>query len=305
MSKFIYILVLLTVVSIGINSQTESPVLSEPPKFDNLVGTAVSFDWSDVAGANYYHMQIVTDSNTSPVADTITTATSDYFIPSGILQPNTVYYWRVQALYAGQFSEYFVFKTAGTPEQEVGRVQDLITIYAEEEEISDNQANILNNRLQQVSYQSGLHHYNVAILHLYIYEFRLLILRVSNQISSDVYDDLMEEGDYLLGVVRAVQNGNSPILIPPVQPVKFELSQNYPNPFNPSTTIEYSIPKGTFVSLVIYNSIGQEVSHLVNETKDAGTYIVDWNAGRLSSGVYFYRLTAGEFTETKRMILAK
>jgi hypothetical protein len=88
-------------------------------------------------------------------------------------------------------------------------------------------------------------------------------------------------------------------------PTEYSLSQNYPNPFNPSTTISYSIPKPGFVSIIVYDILGKEAAVLVNEVKQAGNFIVDFNASKLSSGVYFYRINAGEFTAVKRMILMK
>jgi len=90
-------------------------------------------------------------------------------------------------------------------------------------------------------------------------------------------------------------------------PNGFTLSQNYPNPFNPSTTIEYFIPSAGFVSLIIFNTIGQEVSTLVNEEQSAGKYTVSFNSAGigLPSGLYFYSLRSGEFNATKKMILIK
>ena len=85
---------------------------------------------------------------------------------------------------------------------------------------------------------------------------------------------------------------------------EFSLAQNYPNPFNPSTTINYSLPKPANVSLKIFNSLGQEISFLVNEQKEAGFYQATWNAN-VPSGIYFYRLQAGEYVETKKMILLR
>jgi len=90
-----------------------------------------------------------------------------------------------------------------------------------------------------------------------------------------------------------------------VTPSNFSLDQNYPNPFNPSTTINFSLPVEAFVTLDIYNAIGQKVASLVNETKSAGNYTVDFNASTLTSGIYFYKISAGSFTETKKMILMK
>ncbi len=87
--------------------------------------------------------------------------------------------------------------------------------------------------------------------------------------------------------------------------INFSLSQNYPNPFNPTTTITYSIPTNSFVTLKIYNLLGSEIATLVNEEKSYGTYKVNWDAQNLSSGVYFYKMQAGNFSETKKLILLK
>jgi photosystem II stability/assembly factor-like uncharacterized protein len=88
-------------------------------------------------------------------------------------------------------------------------------------------------------------------------------------------------------------------------PNKFELSQNYPNPFNPTTTISYEIAKETNVSLKVYDVIGNEIATLVNEAKPAGTYQVVFDASNLSNGVYLYKIQAGNFTATKKLILMK
>jgi len=97
-------------------------------------------------------------------------------------------------------------------------------------------------------------------------------------------------------------------------PKESQLFQNYPNPFNPTTTIRYEIPsslfsqmgeQGGFVSLKVYDLLGCEVAVLVNEQKPAGTYSVQWNAIGMSSGIYFYRLQAGSFAETKKLVLMK
>ncbi|MFA7420911.1 MAG: T9SS type A sorting domain-containing protein [Melioribacteraceae bacterium] len=88
-------------------------------------------------------------------------------------------------------------------------------------------------------------------------------------------------------------------------PTKFELSQNYPNPFNPTTVLQYSLPKEGNVSLKVYNVIGQEVATLVNAHQKIGNYKVNFNAEHLASGIYFYRIQAGSFSEVKKMLLIK
>ena len=89
------------------------------------------------------------------------------------------------------------------------------------------------------------------------------------------------------------------------KPGEFLLMQNYPNPFNPSTSITFNIPTKSYVSLIVFDILGREVAMLVNEQKSAGTYTQKWNAANMSSGIYFYRLQAGTFTETKKLILLK
>ena len=103
------------------------------------------------------------------------------------------------------------------------------------------------------------------------------------------------------------------ILLPPINGIsdnnseieKFSLLQNYPNPFNPTTMINYSLKKVGKVNLIIYNSLGQKVTELVNKVQEAGKYKIKFDASNLASGVYFYRLQSGSFISTKKMILMK
>ncbi|MBI5215771.1 MAG: T9SS type A sorting domain-containing protein [Ignavibacteriae bacterium] len=91
----------------------------------------------------------------------------------------------------------------------------------------------------------------------------------------------------------------------PETPTEFALEQNYPNPFNPSTVISYQLKVKSDVTLKIYDVLGQEVATLVNQTQDAGYKSVEWNASNIQSGIYFYRLHAGNFIETKKLLLIK
>jgi N-acetylneuraminic acid mutarotase len=96
----------------------------------------------------------------------------------------------------------------------------------------------------------------------------------------------------------------------PVEPASltvhsYLLCQNYPNPFNPSTTIKYELPKATEVKLSVYDVLGREVSVLVNERKNAGSYEVQFNASNLASAVYFYRIQAGDYTQTRKLCLIR
>ena len=93
-----------------------------------------------------------------------------------------------------------------------------------------------------------------------------------------------------------IENGNHYI---------FMLQQNYPNPFNPSTTIRFTVPKESFTSLEIFNALGEKISTLVSEILSGGDYRYSWNALKFPSGIYFYKLSSGTFTEIKKMILIK
>jgi hypothetical protein len=88
-------------------------------------------------------------------------------------------------------------------------------------------------------------------------------------------------------------------------PDKYSLSQNYPNPFNPNTTIRYELPKGSFVTLTVYNLLGQEVALLVNEKKEAGRYDVEFSGVRFPSGLYFCRLQTDRIVKTRKLLLLK
>ena len=110
--------------------------------------------------------------------------------------------------------------------------------------------------------------------------------------------------DGLMKFVDEIPTSNDPVSGSEL-PFTYDLSQNYPNPFNPSTKIKYSVPVSGSVSLKIYNIQGKEVYTLVNANQEAGRYEVNFNASDMSSGIYFYTISAGDFTQTRRMVLLK
>jgi photosystem II stability/assembly factor-like uncharacterized protein len=110
------------------------------------------------------------------------------------------------------------------------------------------------------------------------------------------------------GKIFKTTNGGDPIGIEPISseiPIQFSLSLNYPNPFNPSTNIKFALPKNNYVTLKIYDALGREIATLVNEQLKAGTYQVDWDGSNYANGVYYYKLMAGDFVETKKMLMIK
>jgi hypothetical protein len=115
-----------------------------------------------------------------------------------------------------------------------------------------------------------------------------------------------EAGGVSANYVARWNSGTSRVeQLSPTAPKTFLLEQNYPNPFNPSTTIRYQLPVASEVKLEVYDVLGKKIATLVNERQSAGSYQVVWNASGLSSGTYFYRLQAGTFVETKKMIMVK
>jgi hypothetical protein len=119
-------------------------------------------------------------------------------------------------------------------------------------------------------------------------------IRIYNRaLTNEEIDSLYNEGTTSVELIGAVL------------PVDFKLGQNYPNPFNPSTTITFSIPEATFVTIKIFNSLGEEVETLIARELILGNYKYDWNAANLPSGIYFYKLQAGDFVQTKKMILVR
>ena len=128
------------------------------------------------------------------------------------------------------------------------------------------------------------------------------ILQTSENISLTI--DKIQLNDRAILKVTSVANGQAAI------PETFALLQNYPNPFNPSTTIEFQMPKNGFVELKVYDVAGREITTLISEMKNAGAYHVTWNGvdkhgANAASGVYFYRINAGSFTQIKKMLLLK
>ena len=121
----------------------------------------------------------------------------------------------------------------------------------------------------------------------------------------DIFNDLSVLSDFVSISTYLLQKGEGDGGDAIHGNLTYKLEQNYPNPFNPETNIQFDLPKEGLVTLKVYDILGREVKNLVNEFKQAGSYIVSFDGSELSSGIYFYRLEAGEFVQVKRMVLIK
>jgi len=111
--------------------------------------------------------------------------------------------------------------------------------------------------------------------------------------------DIYMNGFNTSGIFTAISGNGT------TTPIEYSLSQNYPNPFNPVTRIDYQLPKSGNVRLGVYNTLGQEVSVLINEVQTEGNHAIEWNASSFPSGVYIYKLESGSFVSNRKMILIK
>jgi hypothetical protein len=200
------------------------------------------------------------------------------------------------------FTTPWSFRTAGTPLQEIGHLSDVVTGLVTGGQLNWNQGNILINRLESTSHQLELEHPRLAKLHLYLFNLRVYILRLSHLLSESNAQKLLYNANKIINLI----NDDSGMTSEDIEVAnKFELKQNYPNPFNPSTAIEYTIEGKNYVTLKVYDMLGKEVVTLVSAEQEPGSYIVTWDARNYGSGTYFYRLTSGNFVETRRMVLNK
>lgn len=122
---------------------------------------------------------------------------------------------------------------------------------------------------------------------------------------STAYEIQLPDSIFSYRALKYQWNNTTSVSTHPEVPATYSLYQNYPNPFNPSTNIEFSLPESRSVSLKVYDMLGKEVASLMNKTMLPGTYTVQWNAGNASSGVYFYRLIAGSYSMTKKLLLLR
>lgn len=312
-TKLLFLIVLFLILTYRVFSQAGSPILIEPPKEVSVATIPVLLDWEDLPGAQCYRVEVTADTTSPEKFEALCNAPdSHYEIPEVQTEPNTVYYWRVFACTStgwGTPSYYYSFKTAATTAAgTIGNMIDGVIDLIVEEDLPPGQGNILISRLEAAQDYLNQGNSFAALVNMVLFKARVFILRISRMISADTYRSLNYSADGVIDLI--VEEEDRPSsgninLQDLITPKSYVLGQNYPNPFNPSTSIEFSIPESGNISLRIYDMTGREVAVLVNEYRNSGSYIVNWNASGVSSGVYFYKIISGSFVETKKMILAK
>jgi hypothetical protein len=151
---------------------------------------------------------------------------------------------------------------------------------------------------------TGVNAPTTAGTHTFYYTYK----KLSNWADTSIYTVAFVQNDVNKEVINSGRGHYIPTNIGgnnPGIPLEYKLHQNYPNPFNPVTKISYDIPKSGIVSLMVYDVLGNEIKSLVNGFISAGKYDYEFNASKLSSGIYYYMLISGDFNSTKKMILLK
>jgi hypothetical protein len=285
----------------------DPPTLISPTDSSTIPVTNFLFDWSNVSGATTYRIQISTSSNFGTLFVNIVTTASQYTHTTPSFSYNTMYYWRVNATNAGgtsQWSSVWWFFTAPAPPQPP------TLLYP-----PNSSVNIPLTPTLDWTDVTGASSYKVSISTSPQFDTIVIPSQVT------IPPGKLNYYTTYYWHVAAINNGGqsawssmynfctiNSIGINQISieiPTEYKLYNNYPNPFNPLTNIKYQITNNKFTSLKVYDVLGKEVETLVNERQSPGTYEVRFDGSNMPSGIYFYTLRSGDFTDTKRMLMIK
>ena len=197
-------------------------------------------------------------------------------------------------------TNYPVFKVYSSPQEKIGMLIATIDLMKNAGILNTGNANSLKSKLNAALDKISQGKINAAINILNAFKNQINALVNSNKLTPAQGEALVERTDALIEQISG-ENIQHIVQIPK----EFKLDQNYPNPFNPITRIDYSLPFDSKVSLQIFDVLGREVVTLVNENQRAGYYSIDFNASKLASGIYYYRMITGDFKAIKKMVLIK
>jgi hypothetical protein len=281
--------------------------LVSPPDLQKGLDTTMTFQWNKASDAEEYFIQLsnnVTFTNNSMIdstTDTVKTIT-------GLLKSKQ-YFWRVQiksAAGTGPWSDVWQITTAGPvpakPEL-IAATEDSTQYGYLGYKFDWTKVGYANQYLLQISNDSTFLHVNLStstsdtVINLFGFlagsEYYWQV-QASNVIGSGPWSNV---SSFYASLTDVKEKGGLP--------KEFSLSQNYPNPFNPSTKIEFALPQRAQTRIIVYDVLGREIETLVNEELQAGNYEINVDASNFTSGVYFYRIQAGNFVQTRKMIFMK
>jgi hypothetical protein len=284
------------------------PTLVSPPNNSTGLPLTDTLVWNASPGAASYRVQLATDSLFASLVVNDSTVTTTSRIVSGLIN-NTKYYWRVNAKNAAGTSNYsaiwnFMTIVAAPATPTLIAPANHSVVYSPNVLLDWSSVVTATSYRVQLSTDSTFATVNFdtttavdsartpALSNSVKYYWHV---RAQNLGGNSSYSAIWDFTTSLNGITT---NGS---IIPKV----FKLYNNYPNPFNPSTTIKFDIPKASDVKLVLYNALGQEVLILINSHFEPGAYSFEWNATNFSSGIYFYKMSAGIFTDIHKMVLIK
>lgn len=294
-----------------------APLLFTPENGSTGVQLVVLFNWNDVPNSIRYRIRASADSTfTSNILDDSTITISQYTTSPTTFVHNTKYYWKVNAINNagnGEWSETWNFTTAqgilpSAPiliSPALGSSNIILTPQLLWENVSGAntyrvQISVDLNFNTIIFDQPNLNQTQIIVPPPILGYNTLYFWRVNAK-------NAIGEGSWsqIWNFRTRLQTGIN--LISDLIPEKYNLFSNYPNPFNPSTKIKFDLPKSGFTSISIFDISGREITGLINENLNAGSYEVEFSADKfnLSSGIYFYKIESGGFVETKRMVLIK
>jgi hypothetical protein len=309
-----FLLLSVTVFKASAQESIAPPVLISPENGLPSIPMTPILIWSSIPN-NTGYLCVVSDNSdfNGSLINVVITDTS-YQILNNVLNPCTIYYWKVKGLFLGSetdWSETFNFTTLIVPPTS----SPLLVSPANN---SVNVSPVTSLEWNPVEYATS---YTVMISADENFSNSIFDTSVSNLFAQIPPGVLRPATVYYWRVFGSNVSGNGPwcyafsfttetsttgfVSNNTGLPKNFALHNNYPNPFNPTTKLQFELPKNSKVQIIVYDITGKEVKTLVNEFRNAGVHEVQFNAGNLSSGFYFCKMQAGEFTSVKKMVLIK